>query len=43
LTLDGTNQFGSGSGINDPDFVVNNTVKARSITDNLVDTPITVK
>ena len=43
LTLDGTNQFGSGSGINDPDFVVNDTVKARSITDNLVDTPITVK
>jgi hypothetical protein len=43
LTMDATNQIGSGSGINDPDFIINNTVKARSITDNLVDTPIAVK
>jgi hypothetical protein len=43
LTMDSTNQIGSGSGINDPDFIINNTVKARSITDNLVDTPISVK
>jgi len=43
LTMDSTNQIGSGSGINDPDFIINNTVKARSITDNLVDTPIKVQ
>ena len=43
LTIDGTNQFGSGDGINIADFVVNDTVKSRSITDNLVDTPIKVQ
>jgi hypothetical protein len=43
LTIDSTNQFGSGDGINSPDFVVNDTVKSRSITDNLVDTPIKVQ
>ena len=43
LTIDGTNQFGKGTGINTPDFIINNTVKSRSITDNLVDTPIKVQ
>ena len=43
LTIDGTNQFGKGTGINVPDFIINNTVKSRSITDNLVDTPIKVQ
>jgi len=43
LTMDNTNKFGSGDGINIADFVVNDTVKSRSITDNLVDTPIKVQ
>ena len=43
FTLDNTSKFGDGDGINTADFVVNSTVKTRSFTDNLVDTPITVK
>jgi len=43
LSIDSTNQFGKGTGINDPDFVVNNTVKSRSITDSLVDTPLKIQ
>ena len=43
FTLDNTSKFGDGDGINTADFVVNATVKARGMTDNLVDTPITVK
>jgi len=43
LTMDSTNQFGDGSGINSASAVFNDTVKARSITDNLVDTPLKVQ
>ena len=43
FTLDNTSKFGDGDGINTADFVVNATVKTRVMTDNLVDTPITVK
>jgi len=43
LSIDGTNQFGKGDGINEPDFIINDTVKSRSITDNLVDTPLKVQ
>jgi hypothetical protein len=43
LTMDNTNKFGDGSGINSASAVFNDTVKARSITDNLVDTPIKVQ
>ena len=43
FTLDNTSKFGDGDGIDTADFVVNSTVKTRSFTDNLVDTPITVK
>ena len=43
LSIDSTNQFGKGTGINDPDFVVNDTVKSRSITDSLVDTPLKIQ
>ena len=43
FTLDNTSKFGDGDGINTADFVVNGTVKARVMTDTLVDTPITVK
>ena len=43
ITLDATSKFGDGDGINLADFVVASSVKARTITDNLVDTPITVK
>mgnify|MGYP006405602249 FL=1 len=43
LTMDGTNQFGNGTGINSASAVFNDTVKARSITDNLVDTPLKVQ
>ena len=43
LTMGSTNQFGDGSGINSASAVFNDTVKSRSITDNLVDTPIKVQ
>ena len=43
ITMDATSKFGDGDGINLSDFVVASTVKARTITDNLVDTPITIK
>ena len=43
ITMDATSKFGDGDGINLADFVVAASVKARTITDGLVDTPITVK
>ena len=43
IVLESTNTFGDGSGINSASAVFNSTVKARVITDNLVDTPISVK
>ena len=43
LTMGNTNQFGNGTGINDASAVFNSTVKARSITDNTIDVPLTVR
>ena len=43
ISIDATSKWGSGSGIDSANFVVNSTVKARTITDSLVDTPITVQ
>ena len=43
FSIDATSKFGSGSGIDSADFVVNSTVKARTITDSLIDTPISVR
>jgi hypothetical protein len=43
ITIDNTSMFGTGSGINSADFVISNTTKVRTVTDNLVDTPITVR
>ena len=43
LTMDSSNKFGNGTGINSASAVFNDTIKARSITDNLVDTPIKVQ
>jgi hypothetical protein len=43
FTLDNTSAFGDGDGIDTADFVINDTVKTRIMTDNLVDTPLTVK
>jgi len=43
IVLENTNTFGDGSGINSASAVFNSTVKARVITDNLVDTPVSVK
>ena len=43
IVMESTNQFGNGTGINSASAVFNDTVKARVITDNLVDTPISVK
>jgi hypothetical protein len=43
ITMDATSKFGDGDGIDLADFVVAITVKARTITDNLVDVPLTVK
>jgi hypothetical protein len=43
LTMDNTNKFGDGTGINSASAVFNSTIKARSITDNLVDTPLKIQ
>ena len=43
ITMDATSKFGDGDGINTSDYVINSSVKARTITDNLIDTPITVR
>lgn len=43
LTLDSSNKFGDGSGINSASAVFNNSISARSITDNLVDTPLSIQ
>ena len=43
IVMENTNQFGNGTGINVASAVFNSTVKARVITDNLVDTPSSVK
>ena len=43
IVLESTNTFGDGSGINSASAVFNSTIKARVITDNLVDTPTSVK
>ena len=43
INLEATNTFGNGTGINSASAVFNSTVKARTVTDNLVDTPVSVK
>ena len=43
IVLEASNAFGDGSGINSASAVFNSSVKARVITDNLVDTPVSVK
>jgi len=43
IVLEATNTFGDGSGINSASAVFNSTIKARVITNNLVDTPVSVK
>jgi hypothetical protein len=43
LTMDNSNKFGDGSGINSASAVFNSTIKSRSITDNLVDTPLKIQ
>jgi len=43
IVLEATNTFGDGSGINSASAVFNSTIQARSIVDNLVDTPVAVK
>ena len=41
--LDSTSKIGDGDGIDAADMIINSTVSARSVTDNLVDTPITIR
>ena len=43
IVLENTNSFGNGTGINSASAVFNSSIKARVITDNLVDTPVSVK
>jgi hypothetical protein len=43
FSMDNTNLIGNGSGINSASAVFNSSVKSRSITDNIVDTPLTVQ
>ena len=43
IVFENTNQFGNGTGINSASAVFNSSVKARCVTDNVVETPISVK
>ena len=43
IVMENTNTFGNGTGIDVASAVFNSSVKARVITDNLVDTPVSVK
>ena len=43
IVLENSNTFGNGTGINTASAVFNSSIKARVITDNLVDTPVSVK
>ena len=43
ISLDATNSFGNGTGINSASATWGSDIKARIVTDNLVDTPISVK
>jgi hypothetical protein len=43
LHLEASNTFGNATGINVASAVFNSSVKARTVTDNLVDTPVSVK
>jgi hypothetical protein len=43
LTIDASNSIGDGTGIDSSSFVLNNSISARSITDNIVDQPINVR
>ena len=43
VSIDSTNSFGDGDGIDLADFVIAESVKARSVQDSLVDTPINVR
>ena len=43
IVLESSNTFGNGTGINTASAVFNSSIKARVITDNLVDTPVSVK
>ena len=43
LTQDATSRFGTGSGINSADYVLQSTLSYRSATDTIVDTPIKVQ
>ena len=43
ITMDSTNSFGNATGINSASATFGSDIKARIVTDNLVDTPISVK
>jgi len=43
IVFEGTNKFGNGTGINSASAVFNSTVKSRSITDNVIETPTSIK
>ena len=43
ITMDATNTFGDGSGINSPSVTINDTVCGRVVSSALVDSPVSVK
>jgi hypothetical protein len=43
IVFESSNQFGNGTGIDSSSAVFNSSVKARCVTDNVVETPISVK
>lgn len=43
ITQDTTSRFGTGSGINSPDYVIQSSVKYKTSTDSMLDEPTTVR
>ena len=43
ITMDNTNQIGNGTGINSASAIWSDSVEARNVVDNIVDTPINVR
>ena len=43
IVIDDSSKFGAGTGIDSASFVVNSTTKATFITNNIVETPLTVQ
>lgn len=43
IVMEANNKFGNGTGINNSSAIFNNTVKSRSVTDNILEVPTSIK